>query len=104
MHVIETTCFCLQSVPTTAYLVLFIQDQIRYSNLIRQEFKLSSKNMDILLKLLALLEDQEKNITDRNTKIIYQITNSADQPLSVIWIVICNLPVKTPFNTYSRYW
>ncbi len=39
--------------------------------------------MDIPYKLLRLLEDREQIITDRNTKTNYQITNSADQPLTV---------------------
>jgi len=40
--------------------------------------------MYMLHKLLALLEDQEQNITDRNTKTNYQITNSVNN-------VDCNL-------------
>ncbi len=68
----------LHSVPTTANLVFFILDLIGYNNLIRHS---NSKN-DILYKLLRLLEDREQIITERNTKTNFQITNSADQPLT----------------------
>ena len=50
--------------------------------------------MDILHRLLALFEDQEQNIPDRNTKTNDQNTNFVDQPLSVRGIVICNQPVN----------
>ncbi len=59
-----------------------------YNNLIRH-----FKNLDILYKLLRLLEDWEQIITDRNTKTNYQITNTADQPLTVMWIAK-HLPVN----------
>lgn len=65
----------------------FILDLIGYNNLIRH-----SKNVDILYKLLRLLEDREQIITE-NTKTNYQITNSADQPLTATWLAM-NLPVN----------
>ncbi len=71
--------------PTTANLVLFILDMIGYNNLIR-----FSKNVDILYKFLRLLE---QIITHRNTKTNDQTTNSADQPLTVMWIAML-LPVN----------
>ncbi len=72
--------------PTTANLVLFILDMIGYNNLIR-----FSKNVDILYKLLRLLE---QIITHRNTKTNDQTTISSDQPLTVMWIAML-LPVNT---------
>ncbi len=69
--------------PTTANLVFFVLDLIGYNNLIRH-----SKNVDVLYKLLQLLEDREQIITNRNTKTNFKITNSADQPLTVMWIAM----------------
>ncbi len=56
--------------------------------------------MDILkYQLLRLLEDREQIITDRNTKTNYQITNSADQPLTIMWIAM-HLPVNA--STFGK--
>ncbi len=91
--------FCLRSVPTTAH--LFILDLIGYNNLIRHS---NSKNVDILYKLLALLENREQIISNRNTKTNYQITNSANQPLTVMWLVM-HLPVNpTSFGNCLGGW
>ncbi len=68
---------------TTANLVLFILDLIGYNNLINH-----SKNVDILYKVLRLLEGREQIITDRNIKTNYQMTKSANHPLTVMWIAM----------------
>ncbi len=56
---------------------------IGYNNLIGHS---NSKNVDILL--LSFLEDLEQIITDTNTKTNYQITNSANNPLTIMWILM----------------
>ncbi len=76
---VSVVVVCLQSVPATANSVLFILYLIGYNNLIRHS---NSKKVDILL--LALLEDWEEIITDRNTKTNYQVINSANRPLTVM--------------------
>ncbi len=68
---------------TTANLVLFILDLIGYNNLINH-----SKNVDILYKVLWLLEGREQIITDRHIKTNYQMTKSANHPLTVMWIAM----------------
>ncbi len=68
--------------------MFFVLDLIGNNNLIRH-----SKNVDILYKLLRLLEDREQIITNRNTKTNFLITNSVDQPLTVMWIAM-HLPVN----------
>ncbi len=48
-------------------------------------FYAHKKKVHILYKMLGLLE---QIITDRNTKPNYQITNSANHPLTVMWIAM----------------
>ncbi len=69
--------------PTTAIFVLFILDLSGYNNLIRHS---NSIFVDILL--LSLLEVQEQIITDRNTKTNYQITNSANHLLTILYLSV----------------